>query len=271
MKRAALPVALLALLGASGCQSSRMRLGGPAAVRARANAAEAGAIHAELKLHGVEREEEDLEEEEAREAAAREDFEKTRMTPEQLDKPMDGARMFDRGVKRTGLAESAVTNAPSNWRPLSSAYITNPNSGPVGGFVGGLAVNPKNSDIILAGIVAGIWRSADGGEKFVPVSRNQEYRDCRAIAFSPLDPRRVYAGCSTSAMSAHSLEGFGGFLTSTDGGGSWVKPGGGPGLPQGYPTNNTIKILVHPLVPSLVYAAIRQAIPAVYIDRTTPA
>ena len=196
--------------------------------------------------------------EEARERGFTEQFEKQRLSPEQMETAIKGAQAFDRGVDRANLAEFAQTNAPSIWRPIGPAPLLLPADlgGAVAGFVGAVAVSPENPSVILAGTMGGLWRSADGGENFVPVSRNHEYRDCRAIAFAPSDPKTVYAGCSDYDAGGHALHAFGGFLRSSDGGGTWVKPSGGSGLPAGYPLANTKKLLVHPAVATRLYAAV---------------
>jgi photosystem II stability/assembly factor-like uncharacterized protein len=82
-------------------------------------------------------------------------------------------------------------------------------SGPEGGYILALAVNPSDpATLYAAANGAGIYRSTDAGETWRAV--NAELTDVRCLAIDPVDRSTVYAG------------GANGLFKSVDGGESWI-------------------------------------------------
>lgn len=88
-----------------------------------------------------------------------------------------------------------------------------------------IAVDPQNPALILIGLAdAGLWRSVDGGETYVPVLPHGGM-DIKSIAFSPKEPNRVFAvGGMYQATDR--------LFVSTDGGLSWEPKLAPTGLPE---------------------------------------
>ena len=151
--------------------------------------------------------------------------------------------------------ESRLPNAPQSllqtWTPLgpqptNSAFPGN--WGNTSGRINAVAVSPSNPNLILIGsATGGIWRSADGGANFAPVSDNQVDLAVGDIAFAPSDNSIVYAGMG---------DGRGGYLgsgvlKSTDAGQTWTRVSNGS-LPS---PGTTMAIAVSPTNPNRVYLA----------------
>ncbi|MCA1636180.1 MAG: hypothetical protein LC802_21435, partial [Acidobacteria bacterium] len=152
------------------------------------------------------------------------------------------------------------------WRPLGPAPTTPKfvgSWGTVSGRINTVAVKPNDGNVILVGAsTGGIWRSADAGGTFVPVSDSQVDLSVGSIAFAPSSPNVVYAG-----MGDHANSYFGtGVLKSVDGGVTWARVSRlydtdctqlpAQGQPGCLPARGIArKILVHPTDPSRVFLA----------------
>src|SRR5947207_1428159 len=77
-----------------------------------------------------------------------------------------------------------------------------------------VAIDPSRSGTIYAGDELGIFRSADGGGIWTPVS---DTPNVDSLAFDPSDPSTAYAGSLASWQSR--LPGT--ILKTTDGGSTW--------------------------------------------------
>lgn len=65
-----------------------------------------------------------------------------------------------------------------------------------GQAVRSLALAPSNPDLIVAGTMSGVFRSADGGARWQRISPvdHADLKTVGSIAVDPLDPQRIYAG-----------------------------------------------------------------------------
>jgi photosystem II stability/assembly factor-like uncharacterized protein len=116
---------------------------------------------------------------------------------------------------------------------------------PVSGRLRAVAVSPADPQLILVGgTVGGIWRSADGGATFAPVSDDQVDLAVGAIAFAPSDPNVVYAAMGQAYFGS-------GVLRSTDAGRTWRRVSD-TSLPT---PAEAADVLVDPSNPNRVYVA----------------
>ena len=120
-----------------------------------------------------------------------------------------------------------------------------PGSGPNGGYVLSLAIDPQTPMTVYAGTDQGVFKSADGGQNWSPASSGLNSVVVQALAIDPAQPLTVYAGTANTA-------GTGGIYRSLDGGGIWKPANQGlSGLPRVY----CIQALATPNGgPSTIYA-----------------
>ena len=102
-------------------------------------------------------------------------------------------------------------------------------------FVNRIAINPSNSQIILAATSTGIWRSTDGGNSWPTHPITTRMLD---IDFNPTDGTKAIASGTNSA----------GAFYSTDGGQTWSAA-------TGVPTSGRIEVAYSRSNPSIVYAS----------------
>jgi photosystem II stability/assembly factor-like uncharacterized protein len=92
------------------------------------------------------------------------------------------------------------------------------------GRVNSVAVSPVNSQLVLLGSsTGGIWRSADAGETFVPVSDDQADLEVGYLGFAKGNPSIVYAGMGDTKLGYLGS----GVLKSTDEGKTWSRVSNG--------------------------------------------
>jgi photosystem II stability/assembly factor-like uncharacterized protein len=120
-------------------------------------------------------------------------------------------------------ARAATKSAPSRvWRSVGPAPTDSAIGAisPVSGRIRAVAVSPADPRVVLVGAAGGgIWRSADGGATFAPVSDDQVDLAVGAIAFAPSDPSVVYAAMGQEYLGS-------GVLKSTDAGQTWRRVSG---------------------------------------------
>ena len=174
-------------------------------------------------------------------------------------------------IDPTGQLWSAIGPAP-----LVNGPVSNTSGGlSVSGRATGIAPHPTNASIIyLATAGGGVWKTIDAGVNWAPLTDNiPNLRDQNnqlvsyfeqtlvmgAIAVSRSNPDVVYAGTGESNLSADSFAGRG-ILKSVDAGVSWVLLRGTnadiPANTREFDRRTTARIIVHPLNPNIVYAAI---------------
>jgi photosystem II stability/assembly factor-like uncharacterized protein len=131
--------------------------------------------------------------------------------------------------QRTALLEAAPPSPQPTWRSLGPAGIPNGQTygtGPgsavtVAGRVSAIAVDPNDSNHLLAGGAAGgIWETRDGGAAWTPRTDDQPTLSIGALAFDPSEPSTVYAGTGEGNSEYFHLGQ--GILVSHDGGSAWT-------------------------------------------------
>lgn len=127
--------------------------------------------------------------------------------------------VFDYGQ---GISKS--TDGGTSWNPADSGLYP---------LVNALAIDPLKPSTLYAGTAAGIFKSTDGGTTWslvssglLPLSLPGPPRQLsgRSLAIDPQDPSTLYAvvdGIAYSSGPGLTVEAAGGFVKSTDGGGSW--------------------------------------------------
>jgi len=93
------------------------------------------------------------------------------------------------------------------WKRLDAAGLRD---------VFSLAAHPKEPESLLAGTRSGLLASRDGGNTWTSASRQLEGVSVTAVAYSPKDPRRLYAYAVRQDL---------GITTSSDGGKTWRATG----------------------------------------------
>jgi photosystem II stability/assembly factor-like uncharacterized protein len=122
----------------------------------------------------------------------------------------------------------------------------------IGPFRGGrvLAVTGIPGDpytFYFGGVAGGVWRTADGGNTWVPLTDKEPIASVGAIAVAESNPNVIYVGTGEACIRGNISYGDG-MYKSTDGGKTWTHIG----------LNNTehiAAVIVHPHNPDLVYVA----------------
>ncbi|MCA1614030.1 MAG: hypothetical protein LC800_07740, partial [Acidobacteria bacterium] len=143
----------------------------------------------------------------------------------------------------------ALPLSQSVWMPIGPAPtegIAPAGWGATSGRINAIAVHPTSPNVVLVGAsTGGIWRSADGGANFAPVSDSQVDLAVGALAFAPSNPNVVYAGMGDLDNSYVGT----GVLKSTDAGQTWGRVNDASFPAQGFVTD----IAVDPTNPNRVY------------------
>lgn len=113
-----------------------------------------------------------------------------------------------------------VNLGPSSQLPSQSLYN---GPSPLSGRVNAVAYDPTNSAIMYAGTAGGgVWKSANYGQSWTPLSDNWPYLCVSSIAIDPHNPQTIYAGTGDFAgLMPYSF----GIMKSTDGGLTWTNLG----------------------------------------------
>lgn len=110
-----------------------------------------------------------------------------------------------------------------------------------------LAIDPASSTRVYAGTSRGLFRTIDGGNKWVSRLGPGTAGAVRAIAIDPSTPTTVYAAGEVTLVTSGNT---GTVYKSTDSGTTWSPAG--TGLPAFEPT---IALAIDPVTPSILYAA----------------
>src|SRR6478609_436072 len=118
----------------------------------------------------------------------------------------------------------------------------------VGNRVAAIAGIPGDPTTYYAGAASGgVWKTTDGGIRWVPVSDSMPVTAIGALAVAPSDPTIVWAGTG-EAWAIRDSDVIGdGIYKSVDAGRTWTHMG----LDE---TGRIARILVHPTNPEVVYA-----------------
>ncbi|HRY46005.1 MAG TPA: hypothetical protein P5164_18900, partial [Thermoanaerobaculia bacterium] len=122
-----------------------------------------------------------------------------------------------------------TTAQASAWSPV----------GPPGGAAYGLALDPKDANVLYAGAFGGgVWKSTDGGARWGRLSGLPAEETVNAVAVHPTDSRTVLAA------------GFTALWRSADGGSTWKKV-----LDQKVQQPTMTGFAFDPTAPATVYAS----------------
>ncbi|MBX7220618.1 MAG: hypothetical protein K1Y36_11780 [Blastocatellia bacterium] len=162
--------------------------------------------------------------------------------------PEDARRRAWEARPRTRFSPQVTQQwVPIGPKPTFSGFYSN--WGETSGRINVLAISPENSQIVLVGgATGGVWRSADGGRQFTPVTDDQIDLAVNTIVFSPSNPSIVYAGMGDKPGRRYLGSGV---LKSTDAGQTWKRVSNTT-LPA---PGQMARIVVDPANPDRVYAA----------------
>ena len=117
----------------------------------------------------------------------------------------------------------------------------------VGNRIASVTGIPGDPSTYYAGAASGgVWKSTDGGNRFVPVFDKQPAAAIGALAVAPSDPSVVWAGTGEAWVIRDSDVMGNGIYKSTDAGKTWANVG----LQE---TGRVGRIIVHPTNPDIVF------------------
>jgi photosystem II stability/assembly factor-like uncharacterized protein len=149
-------------------------------------------------------------------------------------------------IKKYNLRNTAKTSSLT-WQSVG------PNN--IGGRIRSIAIDPNNSQIIYCGSVSGgIWKSANGGTSWFPLSDFVPNLVIGTIVLDPTNPNIIYAGTGEGYFNVDALRGIG-VLKSTDGGNSWTVMSNFLNATSPYYFYFINKLVIRPDNPQTLYAA----------------
>jgi|GEM_PF-6386894 len=109
-----------------------------------------------------------------------------------------------------------VSSLSSDWAPVGSSSVWGGTQS-WSGRVNAIAVDPTDPNFVYLGSDGGgVWRSADAGSTWTPLSDFQPSLNISALAIDPISPTTIYAGTGLQYVSDV------GILKTTDGGTTWT-------------------------------------------------
>ena len=148
----------------------------------------------------------------------------------------------------TGILKSS--DGGDTWTLIGASSFQNPSGG--GARIGAIAIQPSNSQTLLAASTGGVYRSTDAGQTWTRVQGGSAATD---VLFDPANGNVAYAALG-AIFGAQSN----GVYKSTDGGATWARADAGTGK---LPTSNVgrIALAVAPSSTNILYAAIQNTNP----------
>ncbi len=120
----------------------------------------------------------------------------------------------------------------------------------VGNRIASVAGVPGDASIYYAGAASGgVWKSTDGGNRWLPVFDKQTVAAIGALAVAPSQPSTVWAGTGEAWVIRDSDVMGNGIYKSTDAGRTWTNMG----LPQ---SGRIGRIVINPANPDVVFACV---------------
>lgn len=172
-----------------------------------------------------------------------------------LDRVPEGARLKAvESVRAMAGSASAAKVSPrgiaqAQWTFIGPEPVSYPNAYFNSGRVASLAIDPRGDNTVYAGAAeGGVWKTADGGQTWTPLTDDQPALAIGALAIDPSNPDTIYAGTGEENFSQDSYSGVG-ILKSTDGGQTWTN------YPGPFTQTYIAGIAVHPANSSIVLAA----------------
>lgn len=123
---------------------------------------------------------------------------------------------------------AASSSSASSWTLIGPQPTNNlvARSTPTAGRVTAIALDPNNSNTVyIGGAEGGVWKSADGGQNWTPLTDNQPSLAIGSLAVDPNNSQSVWVGTGEQNFSGDSYYGAG-LLHSTDAGATWTQIAG---------------------------------------------
>jgi photosystem II stability/assembly factor-like uncharacterized protein len=166
-----------------------------------------------------------------------------------------------RGEKRTTMrcclqailaaGACAASALGTEWTFVGPMPLT---AGPYTGRISALASSATNPDLYYIGAATGgVWRTADGGENWTPLTDHLPTCAIGALAVDPDDDLIVYAGSGEANFAQHSPYGLGLYKT-VDGGKNWTVLAA-----QTFAGRTFSRLVVSPADGNVLYAAVTRA------------
>jgi uncharacterized protein (TIGR03437 family) len=111
---------------------------------------------------------------------------------------------------------------PNKWTLIGPRPTGAGSTNITAGRVNAIAIDPRDNNTVYIGAAeGGVWKTADGGANWTPLTDDQPSIANGAIALDPANPDIVYVGTGEENFSGDSYYGAG-ILKSTDGGQTWT-------------------------------------------------
>jgi photosystem II stability/assembly factor-like uncharacterized protein len=122
------------------------------------------------------------------------------------------------------------------------------------GRVSAIATHPTNASLFfVAGADGGVWRTADDGATWTPLTDQLPTTAMGSLAVDPLTPTTIYVGTGEANFANHSRYGLG-VYKSTDNGDSWAVLGAST-----FSGRCISRIVINPTNTSRLYASVTHA------------